>query len=838
MIADPGKLTLIIVESPTKARTIKRYLPATCTVLASRGHVVDLAPSPKTGMYGVDVENGYELEYVIEPDKAKVLSELKKALKGVEQLVLATDEDREGESISWHLLNQLKPKCLVFRMVFHEITKQAITNAFSSCRELDMNLVHAQEARRAVDRLQGYGISPIISSKLAGHYSAGRVQSPGLKLVVEREKLRRAYKVSAYSSVEADLASDKGRLKAVLKTSGGKTIASSKSFNSDTGKLKSSHVALTQEEAEAIAAALKGQAAEVISVQSKETRQRPAVPFITSTLQQDGVRQLHKTTKEIMLIAQELYENGFITYMRTDSPTLSQECIKGARQQVEELFGKDSLSPSPRNYKATSQGAQEAHEGIRPAGAVFRTPEQTGLSGDKLKLYTLIWKRTLATQMKDALKCSTAIELKAGDSVLSSSGTVIKDPGFLKLYKASGEEEEDGQGSLPDLKEGDRLTVEDAQAKEHQTEPPKRFNEATLVKQLEDEGIGRPSTYATIISTLVDREYVSRQGNQLVPTFTGFFVDSFLENVFPLYIDYGFTSKMEEGLDRIASGVETKTAFLDGFWKGSDAFPGLAKDLQEARSSVKKSEVKSLSLFGLSYQVEHEGKPVKYEIKTGKFGPYLDSDLMVDGKTAKASIDQKKYFPGLFTDADASAMLFGASEAPEEFLPGIVIQNGRYGEYFKRLSDGKTVNVRKGKSASEYSAKLVTLLFELPKVLGKDSEGKEVVMQNGPYGIYASYNGANLRVSDPYSVTAEAVIEESLAKAAGKEPLMVFTDLEGEKLVLLSGPYGKYLKWGKKNVKLPDAEKADLTLLTQARAEELVKAAPEKKKGFVRRRKK
>ena len=838
MVADPGKNTLIIVESPTKARTIARYLPSTCTVMASRGHVVDLAPTPKTGVYGVDVDNGYELEYVIEPDKSKVLSDLRKALKGAEQLVLATDEDREGESISWHLLNQLKPKCPVFRMVFHEITKSAITNAFSSCREIDMNLVHAQEARRAVDRLQGYGISPIISSKLAGHYSAGRVQSPGLKLIVEREKLRRAFKVSSYSSVEASMSSAEGSLVALLRTVDGKAIASSKSYNSGTGALKRGVKVLSFEEANAIASSLKGKEAEVVSVQSKEVKQRPAVPFITSTLQQDGVRKLHKTANEIMKIAQELYENGFITYMRTDSPTLSQECIRGARKQIEQLFGPGFLSPAPRNYKATSQGAQEAHECIRPAGAVFRSPEETGLSGDKLKLYTLIWRRTLATQMKDALKLTTTIDLEAEGYAFSASGTVIKDPGFLKVYQVSTDEDEDGLGDMPALKEGDRLTIDDAVAKEHKTEPPSRFNEATLVKQLEDEGIGRPSTYAAIISTLVDREYVIRQGAQLVPTFTGFFVDSFLENVFPVYIDYGFTSKMEEGLDKIASGSESKTTFLDGFWKGDEAFPGLCKDLQAARAGVRKSEVKCLSLHGLTYQVEHEGKSVKYEIRTGKFGPYLDSDYDTGGKTAKVSIDQKKYFPGLFTDEDAAAMLFGNALGPEEVLPGIFRMNGPYGEYFKRPEDGKIVNVRKGKSASKYSPELVALLFELPKELGTDGDGKPVTLLNGPYGVYASYDGKNYRVADPFKVTAKDIIAAAGESAAAKEPVVDFGEFEGSPLALRKGPYGLYLKWGKKNVALPAKEKADLSLLTPERAQAIVKAAPEKKKGYSRRAKK
>ena len=362
MIADPGKKTLIIVESPTKAKTISRFLPPTCRVIASMGHIADLAPEPKTGRYGVDVDNDYNLEYVIDAKKKDLIKEMKSLLRDSEQLVLATDEDREGESISWHLLNVLKPKCPVYRMVFHEITKSAILNAFSSCRELDMNLVHAQEARRAVDRLQGYGISPILSRKLSGRYSAGRVQSPGLKLVVEREKERMAFKESAFCSVEATMVSSGVSFGARLKAIGDSLVAVSQSFDPETGALRKDAIVLTKERADGIAAAVKGREATVFSVTNQEKVQKPAIPFTTSTLQQDAARKMGKSVKEIMSLAQQLYEKGFITYMRTDSPTLSAECINAARRQVEELFGSDYLSSKPRNYKASSEIAQEAHE--------------------------------------------------------------------------------------------------------------------------------------------------------------------------------------------------------------------------------------------------------------------------------------------------------------------------------------------------------------------------------------------------------------------------------------------------------------------------------------------
>ncbi len=827
MIADPTKKTLIIVESPTKARTISRYLPSTCKVVASKGHVVELAPEPKSGVFGVDVDHGYELEYEIENDKKKLLSDLKKELKDAEQLVLATDEDREGESISWHLYNELKPKCPVYRMVFHEITRQAITNAFSSCREIDMNLVHAQEARRAVDRLQGYGISPILSRKLGGKYSAGRVQSPGLKLIVEKEKIRRSFKSSLYASVEASLEHSGIKFGATLSTIEGRNVALSKSYDRETGKLKRGFIELDEETAKKIAGEILSSEMIVESVTNKDSKQNPAMPFTTSTLQQDASRKLRKSVREIMSIAQTLYENGFITYMRTDSPTLSSECISASRKQVEELFGADYLSRKPRNYKATSEGAQEAHEAIRPAGDTFRRPEETGLTGDQLKLYTLIWKRTLATQMKEAEKSTMSVIFSSGVYGFTSSGTTIKFPGFLKLYEVSSDEgDDDGGRILPDLEKGISVKVESAEAKSHSTEPPSRYNEATLVQKLENEGIGRPSTYATIISTLIDRQYVIRSGQQLVPTFTGFFVDAFLESTFPVYIEYSFTSDMEDRLDHIADGSISKADFLSGFWKGKDDFEGLEKDLDTVNKGVRRSEVKSLQLDGLSYVFSHDGNDIHYSIKTGRFGPYLSSDFVDEhGKEKMASIDQNKYFPGTFQDEDASTILFPTAEEPLYVADGIQAMKGRYGEYLKRESDGKIVNIQKGKKASTLSPEYVELLFSLPKTIGEDGNGKEVTLNAGPYGIYAKYDGKNFRISDPFNVNVDEIISPKEKVKIIKE----FPEFENKSLAIIDGRYGAYLKWGDKNCPLTKDEKKAPELITEERAREIAMVTPEKK---------
>ena len=481
MIADPNKKSLIIVESPTKAKTIGKYLPSTCIVKASRGHVVDLNPNPKNRkdeVYGVDVNNGFGLDYQIVEGKEAILKDLKSDLKKVDQLILASDEDREGESIAWHLLTQLKPVCPVYRMVFHEITKKAITEAFSNCRDIDMNLVRAQEARRAVDRLQGYGISPILSQKLGTHYSAGRVQSPALKLIVEKEKQRMAFKVSSFSSVEAILSKDEKTFSSTLVSIDGKSVATSKSFDGESGEVKEGFIVLDQVMADEISQEIKDKSAEVISIQESEKFEKPSWPFTTSTLQQDATRKMGRSAKDIMSIAQKLYENGFITYMRTDSLTLSQECINAAADYIRNTYGDSWLYV--RQYKAKTLGAQEAHEAIRPAGDRFRTPEETGLKGDELKLYTLIWKRTIASQMKDSIKGVTQVKFQCGPYTLYSSGSVVKYEGFRKVYMVSSDSVEEESQMLPLLKEGDSALVVSSEGKGHTTLPPQRYSEASL----------------------------------------------------------------------------------------------------------------------------------------------------------------------------------------------------------------------------------------------------------------------------------------------------------------------------------------------------------------------
>ena len=841
MKADPNKKSLIIVESPTKARTIKRYLGPNCTVMASLGHIEDLAVQPKTGVHGVMVDDGYELEYEMSDDKKKLLNEMKKELKKVDQLILASDEDREGESIAWHLYNNLKPTCPCFRMVFHEITKQAITNAFNNCREIDMNLVSAQEARRAIDRLQGYEISPILARKIGfTKASAGRVQSPGLKIIVDREKERRAFISNDYTSVNVFFEDFKAKLDMI----GDKIVAGKSSFDGKTGKIKNGHIALSTLEAASVIKDLRGKSALVRSVTRQEKKTSPSYPFTTSTLQQDASRKLNKSVREIMSIAQSLYEKGFITYMRTDSPNLSAECIKASREQIRKLFGDGYLSSRERNYKAKSESAQEAHEAIRPAGDTFRTPKETGLSGDELKLYTLIWKRTLSTQMKDALRAITSVKLECVKYKLSASGTEILFDGFLKLYSESIDENindvDEGENSrlLPPLQEGQERLITDAAEVSHTTEPPFRYNEASLVKTLEEKGIGRPSTYAQIISTILTKGYANKVKSSLVPTFLGFFVADFLDSAFPLYVGYDFTSHMEEGLDKIASGEEDKISYLNAFWNGHEGFNGLKNEVGSVSRGVRISEAKTLHLSKLSYTFSTEEGVYAYSIKNGKYGPYIEVKKDGSENVEYASIDQNIYYPGTFTDEDARK-IFEAKNKKADVIEGtdVEIRTSRNGTYLYRESDGKSVSLPRGMKVENLEKDDVDFLFSLPKLLGED-EGGKAELRIGPYGYYVSYGGKNTGIKNPREITFESFKADTEKKSETQEKVSVkvFPDLEGKPLEIISGRYGAYLKWGDKNIALSREEKAEPEKVSEERAKELALNAPEKKRTFRRRK--
>ncbi|MFM7882275.1 MAG: type I DNA topoisomerase, partial [Microcystis panniformis] len=601
--------TLVIVESPTKARTISNYLPSGYRVQASMGHIRDLPasaeeipPAHKDKFWanlGVDVENDFDPLYVVPKTKSKVVKELKEALKGASELILATDEDREGESISWHLLQVLNPKVPTKRMVFHEITKEAIQTALKNCRSIDENLVHAQETRRILDRLYGYTLSPLLWKKISKGLSAGRVQSVAVRLLVQRERERRAFKTANYWDLKATLEKDKNQFDSKLVTLNGQKVANGSDFDADTGRLLPDRqvTLLDQATATALKERIQDKIWRVSHTEEKPTTRKPSPPFTTSTLQQEANRKLGISARDTMRIAQNLYEQGYITYMRTDSVHLSDQAISAARHCVEQMYGKNYLSPQPRQYTTKSKGAQEAHEAIRPAGSSFRLPRETGLSGLEFALYDLIWKRTVASQMADARITQIAVNIQVENAGFRSSGKRIDFPGFFRAYVEGSDDPEaaidDQEIILPPLSVGDTPNCRQLEAISHDTQPPARYSEASLVKTLESEGIGRPSTYATILGTIIDRGYAQMRNKTLIPTFTAFAVVGLLENHFPDLVDPKFTSKMEETLDDIATGSAQWLPYLDRFYRGEK---GLESQVKERESQINSSTAKSVNL--------------------------------------------------------------------------------------------------------------------------------------------------------------------------------------------------------------------------------------------------
>jgi DNA topoisomerase I len=581
--------TLVIVESPTKARTISKFLPSGYQVLASMGHVRDLPSSAdeipaefkgeKWSNLGINVAQDFEPLYVIPKDKKKIVQELKAALKNADELILATDEDREGESISWHLLQLLKPRVPAKRMVFHEITKEAIKKALSNCRSIDEDVVHAQETRRILDRLVGYTVSPLLWKKVSFGLSAGRVQSVAVRLVVNKERQRRAFRTAEYWDLKAVLQQVKTDFETKLITLDGVKVATGADFDPNTGQLLAGkRVALLNgTAAEQLKTDLQGKTWTVSSLEEKPVTRKPAPPFTTSTMQQEANRKLRLSARDTMRTAQKLYEQGYITYMRTDSVNLSTQAIEAARSCVEQMYGAEYLSPQPRQYTTKSKGAQEAHEAIRPAGSTFQTPKQTGLKERELALYDMIWKRTVACQMADARQTQVTVDIQVEKAGFRSSGKRIDFPGYLRAYVEGSDDPdaaiEDQEIILPAMKKGDHPNCKKLEAIDHQTQPPARYTEASLVKTLESEGIGRPSTYASIIGTIIDRGYVMQQSNALVPTFTAFAVTALLENHFQYLVDVGFTARMEQTLDDISTGGTAWLPYLQKFYLGEDRNP-------------------------------------------------------------------------------------------------------------------------------------------------------------------------------------------------------------------------------------------------------------------------
>ncbi len=816
-----GEKKLIIVESPTKAKTIRNFLGDDCTVVASNGHVRTL---PKNDLC-IDVKNGYKPKYIIDESKEKIISQIKNELKNAKELILATDEDREGESISWHLVEVLKPSIHPRRMVFHEITKKAILEAFKNGREIDMDLVHAQEARRILDRLYGYTISPVLWKKLSNKsLSAGRVQSPGLRLIVDREKTRLSFKKAEYWDVKATFGEG---FCATIERLNGQKIADGKDFDSESGKYcgSSNTILLTKDEAQSLVESLKASSFNVIEIREKQVSQKPYPPFITSTLQQEGNRKLHLSAKDTMKIAQSLYENGFITYMRTDSPTLSQEGLNAARDAVRSLYGDSFLPEQPKQYSAKSSNAQEAHEAIRPSGEHFRTPDETGLSGKELDLYTLIWKRTLASQMNNALKQNTNVQIAATcddgrKAVFTATGVRIEYPGFLRVYVEGSDDPnaalEDKESPLPKLSNGQKLDAQKLEEVKHETKEPNRYTEASLVQTLEKLGIGRPSTYASIIDRLFEKDYIVRENGNLVPTFVGFGVVQLLEGYFADRVDYGFTRDMEDGLDLIAEGKLNELEFLKNFYEGDK---GLEKQVKDSVLSISSKDVKKIYLPQLSEE---------NSINLGPYGPYVKD---VNGKfvsvpkeltpaTVTNELIQKLRETGNLNSADKpnGPQLLGNAK---DGTP-ILYCTGRYGDYWQLGDKSEKNEVKRFKVPKQYignlsvSPDIVMKYFSLPISIGISETGAPITGDIGKYGPYIKCNGDFRSVKDAnilFSITEQEARDilntpKETKKNSSKtfsravQPFVDFGDYEGKPLGLYQGRYGFYLKHGDSNVRI------------------------------------
>jgi DNA topoisomerase-1 len=860
----------VIVESPAKAKTIKGYLGPGYVVEASVGHIRDLpsgaaeVPEKYTGevrRLGVDVENDFQPIYVVNADKKAQVRLLKEQLAQSDELFLATDEDREGEAIAWHLLEVLKPKVPVHRMVFHEITKEAIRAAVANPRELNQRMVDAQETRRILDRLYGYEVSPVLWKKVMPRLSAGRVQSVATRLVVERERERIAFRSAEYwdltgtfSTGRAGDTSDPATLTARLNTVDGKRVAQGRDFGPD-GLLKSSPsgqlLHLDEENARALATALQDAAFAVRAVESKPYRRSPYAPFRTTTLQQEASRKLGFGAKATMQVAQKLYENGFITYMRTDSTTLSDTAIAAARAQVTQLYGANYLPEKPRVYAAKVKNAQEAHEAIRPSGDRFRTPAETGLSGDQFRLYELIWKRTVASQMKDAVGNSVTVRIggrasDGRDAEFTASGKTITFHGFMKAYVEGADdpnaELDDRERRLPQVAEGDALGAEEISVDGHATKPPARYTEASLVKELEEREIGRPSTYASIIGTILDRGYVFKKGTALVPSFLSFAVVNLLETHFGRLVDYDFTARMEDDLDRIARGEARAVPWLKRFYFGFDKNDVDAVDAGAAvpvAAPGAPGAVNGDHLAGLKELVTDLGAIDAREIssfpvgdgimlRVGRYGPYVERGEKEAEGHQRADVPED-LAPDELTVEYAEELLAkpsGDFELGADPATGhqIIARDGRYGPYVTEVLPEGTPktgkNAVKPRTASLFksmSLDTVTLedalkLMSLPRVVGADAEGVEITAQNGRYGPYLK-KGTDSRSLESEDQLFSITLDQALAiyaqpkqrgRAAAKPPLKELgTDPVSERpVVVKDGRFGPYVTDGETNATL------------------------------------
>jgi len=821
---------LIIVESPSKAKTLKRFLGDDYQIEASVGHIRDL---PKNEL-GVDVDNGFKPTYVASKDKSKVITQLKKLLKNASTLYLATDPDREGEAIAWHLMELLDPKIPVKRLAFHEITKTAIQESFDHIRDIDQSLVSAQEARRILDRLWGYLVSKKLWFNVKGGLSAGRVQSPAVKIVVDREKERARFIESEYWSIITQFDSKGESFEARLKALDGQKIAIGKDFDKETGKLsKSNLLALDKTKAESLAESFLNSDWKVTKVEQKPAKQNPYPPFITSTLQQEGVRKLRMSSQQVMRNAQKLYEEGYITYMRTDSVSLSSEAINGSRNAIKSLFGAEYLPETPPIYKSKVKNAQEAHEAIRPAGATFKNPKdiQGELDGQEWKLYDMIWKRTLASQMKSAKLLKTNVEISDGKAMFDAHGKVIEFPGFLKVYVEDiddpKKERDDKESILPPMQEGESVTGKDFTPNQHFTKPSPRFTEATLIKELEALGIGRPSTYAAIMGNIQNRGYARKVNGALIPTFTAYAVIQFLESNFTDMVNLQYTADLENTLDAISRNEMKSEDFLTQFYKGENGTAGLEALLENEVDKEKSRTIMELK--------DDSGKTIT--VKIGRYGVYIQ-----DGETNTTLPDDS--IPSELNFKNALISLQKKAEGPTELCSHpdsgepVLFKDGRFGPYIQ--CGDKMKSLLPGMTQAEVTPEIALKLIALPKDLGKHPESGDMVKSDiGRYGPYIRCGKTTRSVIAPDSILdlslnrAVEILATEKTKAGARVIKELGIDPKTQMAIeIKDGRYGAYVTDGKINATLPKETTSDEVTLDIA----LQFIADKKAKGPSKRR--
>lgn len=843
---------LVIVESPTKAKTIEKYLGKDFSVTSSYGHIRDLPNSAAEipedikkeawTRLGINIDKNFEPLYIIPDKKKKRVSELKQLLKDSTELYLATDEDREGESISWHLLEVLKPKVPVKRLVFNEITKEAIKGSLDTARDIDINLVKAQETRRVIDRLFGYSVSPLLWKKMLPRLSAGRVQSVAMRLLVERERARISFRSAEYWDLKAKVkkqndGNGKEAFPAELTHVADKRVAIGKDFDPDTGILKADKnvILLNQEEVNKLQKKIEKQKLKVVSVESKPFTQKPAAPFTTSTLQQEASRKYSFAARRTMTIAQALYENGFITYMRTDSTTLSEEALSASRSLINKDFGPEFLPSAPRLYATKVKNAQEAHEAIRPAGTSFTSPSvvKAKLGIEAFKLYEMIWMRTVASQMKDAVGTRIAVGLEVDDAKFRASGKTIEFPGFLRAYVEGSddpdEELADQERILPKLTEGELLDFVNLEVQQHETKPPARYTEGSLIKELERLGIGRPSTWATIVDVVLARSYAFKKGTALVPTFLAMALTNLMERYFTKLVDYQFTASLEDDLDAIARGESDNLKYLKSFYHGGvhskdGSHPGLAGLVSKGEETIDPRDVCGLPL----------GKSSKgdlLEVRIGRYGPFL-TDEQQSGSASIAEILP----PDELTLEKAEVLLEESKKGPQPLgadpvsQQPVYLKKGRYGPYVQLGDVGedkekpKMASLLQGQHPDSVTLEIALDLLSLPKVIGKHPEtGEDVVAANGRYGPYISSGKENRSLSDDYSPLT-ITLKEALAilkepkrrgRGAAKKPLRELgkSAVTEREIVVKTGAYGPYVTDGEVNASVPvGVDYNDLTL--------------------------